>query len=75
MMGIPLTMLTFAGKLYADTLEGNLYIKAKEAFLQALDPVGRIMETLEGEKTEDGVRFILDGTIPTVQFLLKVHRI
>lgn len=58
MMGIPLTMLTFAGKLYADTLEGNLYIKAKEAFLQALDPVGRIMETLEGEKTEDGVRFI-----------------
>jgi hypothetical protein len=72
-MGIPLTILTFAGKLYADTMEGALLVKAEAATLQAFNPVGELLTELEGAKTEDGVRFDLSGEVPAVQFLLKIQ--
>jgi len=71
-MGIPITIVTMAGKLYAETLEGELLVKAKAATLEILDPVGEVLTTLEGEPCEEGVRFVLDGTVPGVQYRLIV---
>lgn len=71
-MGIPITIVTMAGKLYAETLEGELLVKARTATLEILNPVGEVIAVLEGEATSDGVRFVLDGSIPGVQYRLVV---
>ncbi len=70
MAGMPLMVLTFAGKLYAETMEGILSVKAENAALEIMDPIGNVLTVLNGEKTTDGVRFILDGTVPGIQYRL-----
>ena len=72
MPGIPFTAVGMRGKLYADTLEGSICVKAQNAVLQVLNPIGTVLSELAGDHTPDGVRFELDGTIPGVQFVLKV---
>ena len=69
-MGIPVTIVTMAGKLYVETLEGELLVSASAATLELLDPTGKILVTLKGEPCADGVRFQLDGTVPAVQYRL-----
>jgi len=55
-----------------DTLEGEIYVKAREGTLQALSPVGEVLAEIAGEKTEDGICFKLTGEIPSVQFCLRI---
>ncbi len=71
--GFSLKVMTLKGKLYADTLEGSLSVKAGAAKLELLSPVGEVLATLEGVKTADGVRFDLDGGIPSVQYRLVIQ--
>ena len=71
-MGIPITIVTLAGKLYAETLEGELLVKSKAATLEILNPVGEVIAKVEGEPCEEGVHIELDGTMPGVQFRLIV---
>lgn len=66
-----ITTVDHQGKLYADTPEGNLFVKCKSATLTALDTVGVPIARIEGTAAEDGVTFVLDGTIPAVHFLLE----
>ena len=70
MMGVTFTAVEFKGKLYAETLEGVLYVKAEEAVLQILNPVGEVLAEMNGEQTGDQVRFVLDGSVPGVQYHL-----
>lgn len=68
--GFAFNFVDFKGKLYADTMEGELLVKADAARLEILNPVGEILSTQEGEKTVEGVRFALTGEVPGVQFHL-----
>lgn len=70
MMGMRFTAVAFAGKLYAETLEGTLCVKAEEAVLRILNPTGKVIREMTGEKTEDGTRFTLAGDVPGVQYHL-----
>ncbi len=74
MMGVTVSRVTMAGKLCADTLEGTLTVKAKSARLEILDPVGKVLATLDGERTPDGVTFELSGEVPGLQYKLTVER-
>ncbi|WP_461881500.1 hypothetical protein [Fusicatenibacter sp.] len=73
-MGFSFTSVHFAGKLYAEPLEGKLLVKAKEAVLTALDPTGNEIETFAGKKTAEGIEFLLNGEIPAVQYQLKIEK-
>ena len=70
MMGFAFTSVIFKGKLYAETLEGSICVKAESARLRIMSPVGKVLDEIEGRKTEDGVCFALDGQIPGVQYQL-----
>ena len=70
MMGVTFTAVTFKGKLFAETLEGRVCVKAEQATLQILNPIGEVLSEMEGERTEDGVCFEIDGKIPGVQYHL-----
>lgn len=70
MMGVTFTAVEFKGKLYAETLEGVLCVKAEEAVLQILNPVGEVLAEMNGEQAGDQVRFVLDGKVPGVQYYL-----
>ena len=70
MPGLQFTMVRLAGKLYAETLEGSLLVKADSARLVALDPVGQVLGEIPGEETEEGIRFIMKGDLPGVQYHL-----
>lgn len=72
MMGIPFTAVQFKGKLYAETLEGSLYIKAADAVLEVLNPAGEVIGEIAGEKMDGGVRFALDGELPGIQYHLII---
>lgn len=72
MMGITFTNVALHGKLYADTLEGTICVKAKDAVLTALDTYGNPIGEIAGEKTEDGVIFTLDGNVAAINYVLKV---
>ena len=74
MMGIPFTAVAFKGKLYAETLEGAICVKAREAKLEVLNPVGEVLAELTGENTDGQMRFELDGTVPGIQYRLTVVR-
>ena len=74
MMGFPFTAVHFQGKLYAETLEGRIYVKVKEAVLTALDPTGNEIGRIEGKETEKGVCFLLPGNLPSVQYNLKIKK-
>ena len=49
-------------------------MKAREAKLEVLNPVGEILAELTGENTDGQVRFELDGTVPGIQYRLTVER-
>ena len=72
MMGMTFTAVEFKGKLYAETLEGILCVKAQGAVLQILNPVGEVLEERNGEQAGDQVRFVLNGEIPGVQYHLII---
>lgn len=48
MMGITFTNVTLKGKLFAETLEGTLRVKAEKARLEILNPVGEVIEVMDG---------------------------
>lgn len=70
--GRTFTTVILGGRLYVETLEGVLYIKAEEAELFILSPVGNVLAKLEGSKSEKGICFVLDGDIPGVQYHLII---
>lgn len=72
MPGLKFTMVRMDGKLYAETLEGSLVVKAEDARLTVLDPAGREIGTIEGEKCDDGIRFAMKGDLPGVQYHLTI---
>ncbi|MDE7286538.1 MAG: beta-galactosidase, partial [Lachnospiraceae bacterium] len=71
-MGRIFTRVVTRGKLYAETLEGALYVKAKEAELRILSPVGDVLAKMEGCRTGKGICFALDGEIPGIQYHLII---
>lgn len=70
--GRTFTTVILGGRLYVETLEGVLYIKAEEAELFILSPVGNVLAKLEVSKSEKGICFVLDGDIPGVQYHLII---
>ena len=72
MMGIPFAAVEFKGKLYAETLEGCICVKAEAAKLEILNPVGKVIAEMSGEKRGDEVRFVLDGSVPGIQYRLMI---
>ena len=72
-MGMPFTAVEFKGKLYAETLEGTLHVKAEKAVLQILNPTGEVLAEMDGEKDKEGVFFALNGDIPGVQYHLMIE--
>jgi hypothetical protein len=73
MMGITFTNVTLKGKLFAETLEGTVCVKAEQAVLTVLSPVGEELAQLTGRKEGDCVRFDLDGSIPGIQYHLVIR--
>lgn len=70
--GVQLNVITFAGKLYAEAWEGRLYIKAEEALLRILSPVGEVLKEITGEKDGEEVVFLIDGETAGVQYHLII---
>ena len=73
MPGLSFTMIRMDGKLYAETLEGSLFVKAGSAKLTALDPAGNPLGEILGEQREDGVYFNMLGDLPGIQYHLIGH--
>ena len=73
MPGYHFNVVKMAGKLYADTLEGVINVKGA-ARLVALDPTGREICEVNGVQTENRTQFTLDGSIPSVNFVLKIAK-
>ena len=72
LMGIPFAAVEFKGKLYAETLEGCIRVKAENAKLEVLNPIGEVIAEMNGEKTGDEIRFVMDGSVPGIQYRLVV---
>ena len=72
MMGMPFTAVEFKGKLYAETLEGTICVKAKKAVLRILNPVGEILAEMNGEEKGESICFTLNGEVPGVQYHLVI---
>ncbi len=60
------------GKLYADTLEGMIFVKSAQAKLTALSVTGKVIAEIPGTHSEDGTAFEIQGDLPAVQYLLKL---
>lgn len=74
MPGFAFNMVHFAGKLYADTMEGTITLTdVTAARLIALNPIGEKIGEINGVTTEQGIQFILDGSLPAVQFHLVIE--
>ncbi len=73
MPGFNFTMVRMDGKLYAETLEGSLLVKAENAKFMALDPIGQEIGEISGVKTEEGVLFEMKGNLPGVNYHLIVE--
>lgn len=73
MMGIPFAAVEFKGKLYAETLEGFICVKAEDAKLEILNPTGEVIAEISGEKHGDEVRFALDGSVPGIQYRIVME--
>lgn len=73
MMGMTFTAVEFKGKLYVETLEGVLCVKAKQAALQILNPVGEVLKELHGTQDGERVCFDLNGEVPGVQYYLTIE--
>lgn len=74
MMGVPFTAVEFKGKLYAETLEGVIRVKAKEARLEILNPVGEVLAEITGKQEDEEVRFEMDGSVPGIQYRLVIGK-
>ena len=72
-MGMPFTAVEMKGKLYAETLEGTLHVKAENATLQILNPVGEVLAEMDGEKAGGDICFVLNGDVPGVQYHLRIE--
>lgn len=72
LMGIPFTAVTLKGKLYAETLIGNLDVLARSASLTVLDPIGEKIGEIPGTKTADGIRFKMTGEYPGIHYHLTI---
>lgn len=72
MMGILFAAVELKGKLYAETLEGCICVKAEDAKLEILNPVGKVIAEISGERCGDEVRFALDGSVPGIQYRLMI---
>lgn len=70
LMGIPFTAVTFAGKLYVETLEGEILVKARRARLEILDTEGNTLAVMEDESQTGEICFALDGSVASVQYHL-----
>ena len=73
MPGLQFTMVRKDGKLYAETLEGSVFVKAAAAKLTVLDPVGRELGKIKGENRDGGVYFAMLGDLPGVQYRLVIE--
>lgn len=76
MMGVPFAAVEFKGKLYAETLEGCIRVKAenaKNAKMEVLNPIGEVIAEMDGEKSGGEIRFAMDGSVPGIQYRLVVN--
>ena len=73
MPGLRFTMVRLDGKLYAETLEGSLFVKASSARLAVLDPVGKMLGEIKGEERDGFVHFNMLGDLPGVQYHLTIE--
>lgn len=73
-MPFEFTAVAMKGKLYVETLEGSIRVKAEDARLEILSPIGDVLTQMDGEKAGEEVHFILDGSIPGVQYRLMIKR-
>lgn len=73
MPGIRMTFVRMDGKLYAETLEGSVFVKANSARLVALDLIGNELGEIRGEKRNGGVYFNMLGDLPGVQYHLSIE--
>ena len=73
MPGLQFTIVRMDGKLYAETLEGKVRVKAQKAALEILNPVGEVLAVLEGTPDGGAVVFDLKGDVPGVQYHLTVQ--
>ncbi len=73
MPGLQFTMVRKDGRLYAETLEGSLFVKANKAKLTVLDPVGCELGEVKGESRDGGVIFNMLGDLPGVQYRLVME--
>ncbi len=60
------------GKLYADTLEGMIFVKSAQAKLTMLSVTGAVISEIPGTQSEDGTVFEMRGNFPAVQYLLRL---
>ncbi len=73
MYGVTINAVTMAGKLYADTAEGELLVRGTSATLEILNPVGKVIGQVTGQGRDGWVSLPLDGTVPGIQFHLTVE--
>lgn len=73
MMGVPFAAVEFKGKLYAETLEGCIRVKAENAKMEVLNPIGEVIAEMDGEKSGGEIRFAMDGSVPGIQYRLVVN--
>ena len=73
LMGYEFTAVTMKGKLFADTLEGTISVKAEKASLEILSPVGEVITVMDGEKSGGSVLFHLDGMVPGIMYHLSIN--
>ncbi|MCM1190873.1 MAG: hypothetical protein NC123_02700 [Butyrivibrio sp.] len=62
MMGITFTNVTLKGKLFAETIEGVLRVKAEKARLETLNPIGEVIDAMDGTVDGEEVFFELKET-------------
>ncbi len=72
MPGLQFTMVRMDGKLFAETLEGSVSVRARGAKMTVLDPVGRELGRISGEKRDGCVYFKMLGDLPGVQYRIKI---
>ena len=70
---VPFAAVEFKGKLYAETLEGCIRVKAENAKMEVLNPIGEVIAEMDGEKSGGEIRFAMDGSVPGIQYRLVVN--
>ena len=50
----------------------SIRVKAENAKLEVLNPIGEVIAEMNGEKTGDEIRFAMDGSVPGIQYRLVV---